>query len=529
MPWAGPEFDGDFPSLGWTLLDWWSSYLPSPRDHDKPLIFTDEQAMILVRWFAVHPRSGRRIYRRGQSRRSKGWGKSPLEAAKAIAELCGPVRFDGWDAAGQPVGRPWGVQSDPQALVQIGAVSEDQTENTHAVVYDLLTANDGRAAEDLRVDPGLTRTYLRDGARRGKLEPVTASAGSREGQPVTYGVLDETHLWTPRNGGVKLARTIRRNVAKMNGSTYETTNSFEPGQQTAAEATFKAHARGSEGVFVDAVEAPRLDLETATDDELRDALSVAYGDAWWVDLDRLVREIRDPDTPAEDAKRFYLNWNTSGSGVAVDPARWDKLARPLDVPAGTRIGVGFDGSISGDCTVLRGCTADGYSFLIDAWERPRGPEGKDWRVPRRAVHEAVARAFDTWDVGLMFCDPPKWWDEIETWADLYRAADDTERVVMLDTNQPRRWAPLVDRWLVAVREGKHTHDGDALTDAHVKACHLRKVRVNDPDDDGRTMYVIVKGDDGRKIDAAVADVLALAAAQTMPESPVMILEGALMA
>jgi hypothetical protein len=84
--------------------------------------------------------------------------------------------------------------------VQIAAVSEDQTDNTYSVIYELLTANDGRAADELSIDVGLTRCYLRD--RPGKLEPVTASAGSREGQPITDATLDETHLWTPTNGGV---------------------------------------------------------------------------------------------------------------------------------------------------------------------------------------------------------------------------------------------------------------------------------------------------------------------------------------
>jgi hypothetical protein len=169
------------------------------------------------------------------SRRSKGWGKSPVEAAKAIAELAGPVRFAGWDSHGEPVGRPWGTASDPPAWVQIAAVSEDQTENTHSVVYEFLTANDGRAADVLKIDAGLTRSYLRDGNRKGKLEPVTAA-------PVLVRVSrSRTRCWTRRicgrrrNGGVRLARTLRRNVAKMGGRTYETTNSFEPGERSVAE------------------------------------------------------------------------------------------------------------------------------------------------------------------------------------------------------------------------------------------------------------------------------------------------------
>src|ERR1700738_1451501 len=123
MPWRGPGFEGELPSLGWALLEWWTEFLPSPRAPAEPLVFTDEQARPLVEWFTIEVASGRFIHRRGCSRRAKGWGKSPLEAAKAIAELSGPVRFDGWDARGEPGGRPWGVQGDPSAWVEIAAVA----------------------------------------------------------------------------------------------------------------------------------------------------------------------------------------------------------------------------------------------------------------------------------------------------------------------------------------------------------------------------------------------------------------------
>lgn len=508
MPWRGPEYEGEFPTIGWELLAWWAHYLPSPRDEGSPLIFTREQATILLRWYQIDPASGEFVYRRGCSRRSKGWGKSPVEAAKVIAELAGPVRFDGWDADGNPVGRPWGTKGDPDPWVQVAAVSEDQTDNTYSVVNYFLSANDGRAAGELRVDHGITRCYLRD--RPGRLEPVTAAAGSREGQPVTYGQLDETHLWTTRNGGVRLARTIRRNVAKMNGRSYETTNSYEPAMGSVAEDTHKAANRGFAGIFYDAVEAPPVKPED-TDDELAEALAVAYGDAWWVDLERIVREIRDPDTPWEDAERFFFNHSVAGQGRAVDPKRWEALIRRDGRPEpGTRIGLGFDGSISDDATILRGCTAEGYSFALGEWIRD--PADRDWRVPRREVHEAVADAFSTYRVGRMLCDPAKWWTEIETWA----ARWGDEVVLFFDTNQDRRMAPAVDRWMTALREGTHTNDGNPTVVAHVAAAHRRKAKATAPDDDSRTLYTIVKGEDGSKIDAAVADILAFEAAMTMP-------------
>lgn len=507
-PWRGGL------TLGWQLLDW-LEVLPSPRDPAQPLRLTDEQARLVLEWFRVDNRGRQFVYRRGGMRRSKGVGKSPLMAALAILGLAGPVVPDGLDAHGNPVGRPWGTGNLPKAWVQIGAVSEDQTENTHAVVYEFLTANDGQAADALHIDVGLTRSYLRDGARTGKLEPVTASAGSREGQPVTDAVLDETHLWNRRNGGVKLAAALRRNVAKMNGRSIETTNSFIPGEGSVAEATHRAVELGSAGIFYDAVEAPHVDLETCSDDELRAALAVAYGDSvQWVDLDRLVRDARDPDMPREDVERFFLNWNVKGGGKAVDPARWAELADlEREVPPGAHVALGFDGSISDDATILRGCTADGFSFAVGAWVRPADPvAARGWRVPRREVHDRVAWAMDRWHVGRMLCDPPKWWTEIEDWAELY--GEDV--VVMLDTNSDRRFAPAVDRWRTAIREGGHTHDGDPVATEHILSACIRKASAKAADDDSRTLYTLIKGDDGRKIDAAVADVLAYEAAMTMP-------------
>lgn len=514
MPWRGPTERKPYPSLGWSILRWAWQVLPSPRDHSEPLLFTPEQARTIIEWYAVDPETGRRyVHRRGCSRRAKGWGKSPREAVKAIAALAFDVVPDGFDADGEPVGRPWGTAGLANPWVQIAAVSEDQTDNTYSVLHELLTANDGKAADELGVDVGLTRCFLQD--RPGKLEPVSAAAGSREGQPVTEAILDETHLWTPRNGGVKLARTLRRNVAKMGGRSYETTNSFVPGEESVAEGTHRAAESGAAGIYYDAVEAPPV-KEDDPDDKLREALAVAYGDSWWVDLERLIADIRDPETPWEDSCRFFLNWNVDDRHKAVETKRWaDLVADPIPVvPAGTRIALGFDGSISDDCTALIGCTEiDGvpHTFPIDIWSRPdKAPRG--WRIPRSDVQARVRETFDYYDVGLMLCDPAKWQTEIEGWAEEF--GDD--RVVFFDTNSIKRMAKACDRFLTAIAEGAYSHDGTSELTSHVLAMYKRKVRVRDDEDDGRTRFVFVKGPDRLKIDAGIGAVLALEAQATMP-------------
>jgi hypothetical protein len=530
--WRGPRYEGEIPTLGYAVLDWMTGYLASPRDETQPFMPTDEQAQRILLWYALHPETGRFIYRRWLQQRAKGWGKSPLVGAIMLAGLgaanendSAPVLFDGWDAAGEPVGRPWGTGGHPPAWVQIAAVSEDQTDNTYSAIYQMLTANDHRAARLLGIDDGLTRLFLR--GRPGKLEPVTASAGSREGQPITDAVLDETHLYNAHNGGTKLARTIRRNAAKMNSRTIETANAPILGEESVAERSLRAAQSGAPGILLD-MKRPVLEPDARWDDErLLAALGEAYGDSWWVDLHRLVADIRDPDMPWEDALRFFFNIPTAGVSRAVDPRSWDSLAMPREVPPGTPIGVGFDGSDYHDATVLRGCTRFGYTFTLGRWSRP--PGATDWSVPRVEVMQRIHEVHGYYRVGKMLCDPPRWWTEIQALQELYGE----EVVLAFDTNQARRMTTAVDRWLTAIRSAArlvrealaagetgplllpYSHDGDEFTTEQVKATRLRKVNVTEIESD-RTLYMLEKdGIVGN--DSTVADVLALEAAMTMAE------------
>lgn len=504
MPWRGPDYDGEFPSLGWQVL-WWaeaSFQVPDGPFAGDQLVLTDEQAAIIVRFYALDDR-GHFVFRRAAVRRAQGWGKSPLLAIVAIAELCGPSRFGGWDDKGEPVGvapsTPW---------VQVAAVSEDQTDNTYAALHTMTAESDLNGTV---LDVGLTRIFLKTG--QGRLEPVTAAAGTRLGQRVSFAVLDETHLWTQRNGGHKLAATIRRNAGKMNGRTFESTNAHEPGEDSVAEKTYKAAQKGAPGLLYDSVEAPEVD-DVNDREAVTAALRAAYGDSRWVDLARLVDEFTDPGNDPNDLRRFYFNQLVSDSVRPVDLRAWAELAdTERVVEAGTYVGLGFDGSISDDATVLYGCTTDGFIFELSSWERPLDAV-RDWRVPRLEVDGAVARAFSTYRVGRMLCDPAKWWTEIESWA----LRHGEEVVVALDTNSTRRFAPACGRFATAVREESVSHDGKPGLTAHLAATARRRVRVADDNEDGRTPFVFVKADT-RKIDRSVAAVLALEAAMTMPPEP----------
>jgi hypothetical protein len=528
VPWKGPTEQRPYPSLGWQVLAWTYRKLPDPRDDTQPFRFTDEQALKVVKWFELDPVTGDFLHLELIDEEAKGSGKSPFAAVLDIAELVGPVCFDGWDKRGEPIGVPWGTGGRPAPWIQVGAVSEDQTDNTYSVVYSLLTARDGVIARDLNLDVGVTGTFVRGHAKQ-RIQPVTAAAGSREGQPITYCTLDETHLYTRRNGGVRLAGTMRRNVAKMGGRSHQTTNAPVLGVQSVAEQSDPD--RPAARVLHFARRARREPDPRWSDEELLAELDYVYANRPWADTGRLLAEIRKPSSDWADTTRFWFNIRTPGAGRAVDPRLWEaqKRDRPRP-PAGTRIGAGFDGSISQDATVIRGRTEDGYGFLWEAWEKPTGdelqrwladhPDKLAWEVDRRLVHQSVAELFATYDVGLMLGDTPRWRTELDTWADLYALEVDgkrVERVIAFDTNQESRFARAVDRWLTGLQSGDVTHDGDELTTRHVLAAHKRKAgKASDEDGDGRTLYVLIKGEDHSRIDAAVTDVLANEAAATMP-------------
>jgi hypothetical protein len=519
--WRGPEYPGDFPTLGWQVLEHMTAYLPSPRDDKEPLVLTDDQARIVLRWFELDPETGEFPNLDLILELVKGWGKGPIAGALMIEALRGPVCFDGWDADGRPVGVPRGTGDRVPPWIQIAAVSEDQTENTYGYIFAYLRANNGRAARDLRIDEGRTRLYLPD-IPLARLEPVTASMGTREGQPITDAVLDETHLWDRRNGGVMLARTIRRNLAKMHGRGIETTNPPVEGGGSVSE--LSDPEKPAPGVMHVTRRPDEQPDPSWTDERLRASLAAVYGDAWWAPLDRFVREMRDPKNPWDEVLRFWFGIRTPGSAAAVDPRDWDLLVRPTEVPAGTLIGLGFDGSTHWDATVLRGCTRAGHTFIVGRWSRP--PGASHWEVPRADVEQAVADAFARWRVGLMLADPPGWRTEIDRWAEQWG-----DKVVLaFDTNQATRMVGAVDRWRTAVRSAAamvralgtsagplvlpYSHDGDEFTTMQVKGTRLRRVHVAEEGD--RTAYMLEKVP---KIgtDSTVADILAFEAAMSMPE------------
>ncbi|HLU95319.1 MAG TPA: hypothetical protein VKZ89_00610 [Thermobifida alba] len=473
-------------------------------ERDLGIQLTDEQAGRVIEYYRLDPVTGRRLIRRAAIRRPKGAGKSPEGAYCGYAELVGPVCFGGWSDDGQPIGVP-----HVEPWIQFAAVSEDQTDNVVVWLFDTLSSRPDTLREH-GIDLGRTRIYLH--GRPGRLEPVTAAAGSREGQRVTFAVLDQSESWTKENGGHKLADTLRRNTAKMGGWSLELQNAPMLGDGSVADRTGKASDRKAAGVYFDTREPPGVDrIDMSDPEQLRPALEFAYGESTrWVDIDRLIEEILDPDTDPADAKRYYLNTAAPSSDWAFDRERWVELGGTGLVPVDDSVIVaGFDGARFDDSTaIVCAEVATGNVWLHAAWEKPDGA-GDDWEVDENEVDQAVEEMFARWRVWRFYCDPPYWESSVASWEAKYRGSDRKQAVVPWWTNRWRQVGYACRSLASAIRGGlihRQIDEGDDVLLRHVRNAVRRP--VNARDEDGKQLWSITKPAPGRKIDAAMALVLA---------------------
>ena len=189
-----------------------------------------------------------------------------------------------------------------------------------------------------------------------------------------------------------------------------------------------------------------------------------------------------------------------------DIARWNARKQVREVPPGSNIVLGFDGSDTDDWTAIRAQTQDGYQFtprygvqqLPTIWD----PLEFGGQVPRLEVADAVKWLMKTYTVARMYVDPPGWSTEADGWA-----AEYGEKVVLRwYTQRLIQMHAAAERLLTDISKAASTfsHDGCLTTTAHVEATH------KEPRPSGR--YVLCKPEDGRKIDAAVTSVLANEAA-----------------
>ncbi len=526
----------DFPVL-WVALDWIAAHcvIPDGFRMGEPFELADWQAWYFANFYRVRGdatlREGRPtaapafFYRRAQVVMPQKAGKGPMTAAHCCLEGVGPALFAGWARGGEvyrcidhdcgcgweypyepgePMGETW-----PTPLIQITAFSEEQTGN----VYDALRPMIEKGPLT-SVIPKTGEQFIRL-PNEGRIDTVTSSQQSRLGQRVTFVPQDETGIWTQQNKMLNVAKTQRRGAAGMQGRTAETTNAWDPSEDSVAQQTAMAALQRPDIFRLHRLAPPKSTGEPLNFRDKRERMRIltyVYRGCSWIDLATINAEaeelmLLDPG----NAERFYGNRVVAGMGSWMPEGLWARREDTRLVPEGSEVALGFDGSENDDWTAIRAETRDGFRFTprYGPDRRPTYWNPAEWggSIPRGEVHAAVDELFRRYKVKKFYADPRDWQSEIGEWA-----LQHGEEIVFEWATY--RIAPMHDalnRSITDLISGRSRHDACPMTALHIE--NARKVAK--PAD----RYILGKPENHRKIDLAMADTLAHEAASDWREEP----------
>ena len=518
MPWRGPEVPGEFPTLGYVAIDWMESILSFTDGalEGQPVRLYDEQAMHLLHRYRIRPDAveadGNDAYVRNGSMLIRGqkWGKDPLLAMIDLFHAFGPCDWAGWNADGDPVGRP-----HPSPWVFVAALNDKQTDNTWLPLKAMVETSELVDLPGVEVNLDMIRLPCGN-----PIEPLTTTAYGRLGGRFTSGSLTENGLMTDtvasgmagsgKRSPLGFARTLIRSVNRMGGMWAAASNTWDPTERSHAQRIFDSKPRK---VYIDA-KISRRRVELDDDEGLREELLYLYGDSakengGHVSVKSLIEDCRDFEMHGEnEIRRFFLSEVVAGERDAVDKAIWDAAKREGDLQHGEKIALGFDGSRSRDATALVACRiSDGRLFPLGLWE----PVKYKNRVPRTVVHANVKAAFKAYDVTYLFGDPYLWQDALDTWAGLF-----PKKVIEFPTNVESRMDKAIERFRTALNSGELTHNGNTdLTDHALNAGLTKGKRkaIREDEETGREEehYLKVVKKRAGLIDYFIAALLAYAA------------------
>lgn len=504
-----PAFDGQVCSLGYEVIDWLEAYTcHGPGDvQGEPITFDDEVFDFIVSVYELDPTTGRRKKSKAVYSAPKGRAKSETAGLIGVAEALGPVRFDGWDANGQPVGRP--VRSP---FVRALATEEKQSGNTfqniafvmgewgqdaHPDVYGGIKGiGDYRSAQNI---------YLPGG---GECRSSSAGAASKDGGKETFLVPDEVHLYVLPELRSMYA-TSMRNLGKRRLAdpwALLTTTACRLGEQSVWEVIEKQWKKGELGDdwLIHHREAKgRIDImdRSRTLRQLREVYGPAMDpDSGWMEPERVYADMLDPTICPDEqtAARYYLNRSMAGSDAWIARDIIDQQTRPREVALDEPIAIGFDGSLSDDSTVIRGCAmSDGYRFTLGIWEKPEGVAGQGWEVPRSEVMASLRTILRTRTVSRMYADPHEWRSDLDKLAEEF---GDT-KVIQWATSRDTQMGYALDRLHADLKKKLTFHEDDPRIHAHYGNAYVRQ----------RGKLRLVRKEypnSPRKIDGVVTDALA---------------------
>jgi len=207
-------------------------------------------------------------------------------------------------------------------------------------------------------------------------------------------------------------------------------------------------------------------------------------------------------TPEAEFRTKRCNQWVSSQQAWLPNGAWEKCQEDFTVSPDDEIVLGFDGSFSGDATVIVGATIpkkEGEKvkvFMVKAWEKDESEHDLNWRVDIHEVEQTIMKfCADFPKVREIACDPFRWQRSMQVLEEAGLP------IVEWPSTSARRMVPACAKFYDAVVENTVVHDGDGVLARHLDNAVIKLDNLG-------PRIVKEKKQSPRKIDAAVAAVLA---------------------
>ena len=202
-------------------------------------------------------------------------------------------------------------------------------------------------------------------------------------------------------------------------------------------------------------------------------------------------------TPEAEFRTKRINQWVSSRQIWLPTGTFEACADVEAQPEeGSEIVLGFDGSFSGDASVIVGCTTGErpHLFMVKAWEKQL-TDRDDWRVDIAEVEQTIIETCKRFKVREIVCDPFRWQRSMQV------LADEGLPVVEYPSSSPSRMVPACAKFRDAVTAANLTHDNSPTLVRHMNNCVVKSDRLG-------PRIVNEHKASSRKIDAAVAAIIA---------------------
>lgn len=332
---------------------------------------------------------------------------------------------------------------------------------------------------------------------------VSAEAYSKEGLNPSRVIMDELHAHKNRDlfDVFSLAMGNRGKIGQLVAITTAGVKSDMTGKDSICYSLYQYGQKVARGEIDD----PAFFMawwEAPADGDHHDPENWAIANPGFEDIvSRQDFESAVRRTPEAEFRTKRLNQWVSSAQAWLPAGVWSEREGNFDIQPEDEIILAFDGSFSGDASVVVGAIIPKEDepvkvFLVKVWEKDLDLDGDDWRVDVADVEATIMDFCQKHpNVREIVCDPFRWQRSMQVLEDLGLP------IVEFPQN-PSRMIKACATFYDSVTDGRLEHDGNPTLARHLDNAvlkmtpagpHIKKDARHSP----------------RKIDAAVASVMAV--------------------